>query len=268
MLNPLHTRNYKRPDTDYSEPLYFGVPPGSIWLYGNLDYTMNKTHRLYQSHDDWYPDRKAKSLGFKEGGLGDKRGTHSTEMLFIPIMNPRGCAREVKKFKDCAKEFGKGSDQCFEKKIGILEVCPNHKLHYMQESKKRRLRALAINNATYKRAMEISPYNQDRTLADVDPKKKWSDGMAKNLRPDSYFYDDRYVPEKYPHSHRYDAHNFPDQQYTDFFGGNMGEAERKAKEPHQIGFFKSLGTGVSEQMADFKTPTVDSKEDLEAKKYL
>lgn len=138
----------------------------------------------------------------------------------------------------------------------------------MQETKKRNLRALSINNATYKRAMEISPYNKGRTLADVDPNKRWSDGLAKNLRPDSYFYDDRYVPEKYPHSHRYDANNFPDQQYTDFFGGNMGEEERKAKEKHQIGFFKSLGTGVSEHIADMAGPRVETKEEIEAKKYL
>lgn len=107
--------------------------------------------------------------------------------------------------------------------------------------------------------MEISPYNKGRTLADVDSSKTWKDGLASNLRPESYFYDDRYIPEKYPHSHRYDANNFPDQQYTDFFGGNMGEELRKEKEKHQIGFIKSFGMGVGETIADFSEAKAQTK---------
>ena len=112
-LNPLHNHYYYRPEQARAEPLYFGVPPGATWLYGNLDYTMNKHHRLYQAHDDWYPDRKNKSLGYKNGALSDKRGNHSTMMRFEKIDYPRGCVREVRKFQDCAKEHGKGSDVCF-----------------------------------------------------------------------------------------------------------------------------------------------------------
>ncbi len=102
MLNPLHTRNYRRPETEPSRPLYYGVPPESVWLYGNLDYTMNKQHKLYQAHDDWYPDRKAKSLGYKNGALQDKRGSHTTHLALKPTYVPRGCNREIKKFKDCS----------------------------------------------------------------------------------------------------------------------------------------------------------------------
>lgn len=63
---------------DKSVPLFYGVPPGGVWLYGNLDYTMNKEHKLIQAHDDWYPDRKAKPLGMKNGGLCDSRGLNTT----------------------------------------------------------------------------------------------------------------------------------------------------------------------------------------------
>lgn len=48
----------------------------------------------------------------------------------------------------------------------------------------------------------------------------------------------------------------------------MGEEEAKAKEKYQIGFFKSLGTGVSEHLKDFRPATVETKEEVNAKKYL
>jgi len=46
-----------------------------------LDYSLKKHHRLYQAHDDWYPDRKAKTLGNQGGGQGTKHGRDSTNMV-------------------------------------------------------------------------------------------------------------------------------------------------------------------------------------------
>ncbi len=40
--------------------------------------------------------------------------------------------------------------------------------------------------------MEVSEYNQGRTVANV-PRKTWVDGTASHLRPDSMWIDDRYV---------------------------------------------------------------------------
>jgi len=49
-------------------------------LYGNLDYSFNKKHILIQAHDDWYPDRKAKTLGQPEGGFKYPNGKASKYM--------------------------------------------------------------------------------------------------------------------------------------------------------------------------------------------
>lgn len=87
--------------------------------------------------------------------------------------------------------------------------------------KKNRLRQLKINNETYKRAMEVSTYNFGRNVNKLCPMPQIL-GEAPFMRPDSYWYDDRYDPTIYKHSHRYDNQNFPDQEYQDFFGGNMG----------------------------------------------
>lgn len=40
--------------------------------------------------------------------------------------------------------------------------------------------------------MEVSSYNQGRTVANV-PRRTWADGEADRLRPDSMWIDDRYV---------------------------------------------------------------------------
>lgn len=40
--------------------------------------------------------------------------------------------------------------------------------------------------------MEVSSYNQGRTVANV-PRRSWSDGQADKLRPDSMWIDDRYA---------------------------------------------------------------------------
>ena len=69
MMNPIRARYDYKPN-DYSQmPYFLGHVPQFNWVYGNLDYSFNKYHRHYQAHDDWYPDRKGKSLGFKNGGF-------------------------------------------------------------------------------------------------------------------------------------------------------------------------------------------------------
>ena len=41
--------------------------------------------------------------------------------------------------------------------------------------------------------MEVSSYNEGRTLEDVDGSKRWIDGTRERLRPDSMWADDRYA---------------------------------------------------------------------------
>jgi len=132
---------------------------------------------------------------------------------------PRGCYREVQKFQAC--ELSKGKGNCLNEKISIMEVCPDHILEGMREKRKWFLRAQAIDNETYKRAMTISDYNKGKSVSDLTI-RNWSYGHPSNMRSDSTWEDDRYDPTKFPHPHRYDMVNFPEQEYTDVFGGTKG----------------------------------------------
>ena len=95
---------------------------------------------------------------------------------------PRGCYREIRKFQTCASK--NGSDACNNEKISIMEVCPDHVLEGLREKRKWFLRAEAIDNQTYKRAMAVSDYNRNRSVSDLEI-KDWSFGHPKNLRSNS-----------------------------------------------------------------------------------
>ena len=60
-------------------------------------------------------------------------------MTLAPEMMPRGCAREFRAYNLCAAE--KGAKNCFDEKISIMEVCPQHVLAGMKEKKRWFLRA-------------------------------------------------------------------------------------------------------------------------------
>ena len=74
--------------------------------------------------------------------------------------------------------------------------------------------------------MKVGDYNKNRGVGDLTI-KTWEHGKSCNMRSDSLWQDDRYNPKEYSHPHRYDTVNFPDQEYKDFFGGTLGDAERK-----------------------------------------
>ena len=69
-------------------------------------------------------------------------------------------------------------------KISIMEVCPDHVLEGLREKRKWFLRAEAIDNETYKRAMTVSDYNKGRGVSDLTI-KDWSYGASNALRSDS-----------------------------------------------------------------------------------
>lgn len=150
-LNPIRARYDYKPN-DYAQmPYFLGMVPQFSWVYGNLDYSYNKYHRHYQAHDDWYPDRKGKTLGHKNGGFTDKTRKNSKYMSLVPSMIPRGCYREIRKFQIC--KANSSEEACLNDKINIMEVCPDHVLEGLREKKKWHLRAEVIDNDTYKRAM-------------------------------------------------------------------------------------------------------------------
>lgn len=146
---------------------------------------------------------------------------------------PRGCLREFRKYQTCSANNGSAS--CTNEKINIMEVCPTHVLEGLRERRKWTARATAIDNATYKRAMEVSDYNRGRSVSDLKL-KTWAHGTRANMRTDTMWDDDRYVPTKYPHNHKDDNVHNPAQLYTDLFGGNKGEAEIKENEKYALDF--------------------------------
>jgi hypothetical protein len=127
-----------------------------------------------------------------------------------------------------------------------MEVCPDHILEGLQEKKKWYLRAEVIDNQTYKRAMQVSDYNQNRSVSDLEI-KTWDHGKGGKLRTESVWQDDRYNPTKYSHPHRYDSVNFPEQEYRDIFGGTLGHQEAKERE-----YYKLDREGKSKATADYK----------------
>jgi hypothetical protein len=164
-LNPIRAR-YDFTPNDYTQmPIFLGVVPQFFWTYGNLDYSFNKHHRLYQSHDDWYPDRKGKTLGAKNGSFNSPLLKDSKYMTLKPNFIPRGCTKEIRKYQICAHE--KGAEACFADKISIMEVCPDHVLEALREKKKWYMRAELIDNDTYKRAMIVSDFNKHRSVSDL-----------------------------------------------------------------------------------------------------
>lgn len=127
-----------------------------------------------------------------------------------------------------------------------MEVCPDHILEGLREKRKWYLRAEAIDNQTYKRAMTVSDYNKGKSVSDLKI-KDWTFGHPKNLHSGSTWQDDRYDPTKYPHAHRYDNVNFPEQEYKDVFGGTIGAAATAEREKHAIGLFSGQSTAMIEQ---------------------
>jgi hypothetical protein len=109
----------------------------------------------------------------------------SKYMTLIPSFIPRGCYREIRKYQLCAAAAGSTKDEvCFNDKINIMEVCPDHVLEGLREKKKWYLRAEVIDNETYKRAMVVGDYNKGRSVSDLTL-KTWDYGKAGNLRSDS-----------------------------------------------------------------------------------
>ena len=91
-LNPIRDRTDFDPNGFTAMPTYLnGQVPQLTWLYGNLDYANDKYHKHYQSHDDWYPDRKNKTLGDRNGGMRDSLKQNSKYMVIKHEKIPRGC---------------------------------------------------------------------------------------------------------------------------------------------------------------------------------
>ena len=242
-LNPLRTYHDWQPERLVELPMFFSHYPAHSWLYGNLDYSYRKYHRHFQAHDEWYPDRKNKSLGFKQGGFMDPTARNPKSLSFTHEQIPRGCMREMRKYHQCRENDDK--NECFNQKISIMEVCPDHILDAFREKKKWYLRAKSIDNQTYRRAMAIADYNKGRSVSDLKL-KDWSYGTQEKMRSDSYWFDDKYDPTVVRQPHRKDTVNFPDLEYKDVFGGNWGKGAFDEKQKHALGFWSQKSKAMHE----------------------
>jgi len=149
----------------------------------------------------------------------------------------------------------KNTEACLNEKISIMEVCPEHVLEGLKEKKKWYLRAEVIDNETYKRAMSVSDYNKDRSVSDLKL-KTWEHGKGMNMKSDTLWQDDRYNPVKYSHPHRYDNVNFPQQEYKDFFGGTIGDAEKKDMDHHTLGLLSGQSKAMQEYAQQQRSKSV------------
>jgi len=145
-------------------------------------------------------------------------------------------------------------------KLSIMEVCPDHILEALREKRKWYLRAQAIDNETYKRAMTVSSYNRGRSVSDLDI-KDWTAGHPRNLRPDSAWVDDRYDPKKFSHPHRKDSVNFPDMEYQDVFGGTKGNAAEEERAHHALSFFDGKSAAMFEHKKKQAAASVATKKE-------
>lgn len=191
----------------------------------------------------------------KNGGFCDNSRRGSKYVTLVGSMCPKGCLREIRKFQFCSAD--KGAENCFSEKISIMEVCPEHVLEGLREKKKHMLRAELIDNQTYRRAMQVGDYNKGRSVSELQL-KTWAYGKAGHLRSDSYWEDDRYNPKEYRHHHRNDNVNNPEQEYKDFFGGNIGEAAKKTQEHHALGFFSDKSKAMAEHQEDKRSTLAEA----------
>ena len=245
-LNPLR-RHY---EYDPEEPQIMAsvrrvVPPLS-WKYGSIDYTTNKLNKTPMKDDmDWNPmDDKSTPPGAKSHGHLNESEDSPFNGYPVYYQHPivRGCAKEIHKFTLCA-EKGSSTNNCYNERINVMEVCPYFELQKLKEFRKLMLRAEVIDNMTYRRAMEVSDYNKGRTVSDIRYHN------AEKLKPDSYYSDDRYQAHKISHPHRDDVHNFPEHEYADMYGGTVGQSERLLMGKYQKSVFTHMSAKDKERIA-------------------
>ena len=137
-------------------------------------------------------------------------------------------------------------EECFDQKINIMEVCPKWVLETLREKKRFAMRATLIDNQTYRRAMKVSNYNQNRSLTAIRKETL----KEPEIRSDGYWSDDRYNPTVYPAPDQNTNVNLGnDVIYNDVLGGNRIEMTYKERDAYK------------------STPYAEVKEIADAAKY-
>lgn len=150
----------------------------------------NEVH--FYARENKHLDHEDYNLPEYHAGFGASPTPQSTGKLALTGDKiPKVCHRYLNIFKRCA--IVNGNQKCGQEEKNFLSICPNFALTTLRDDKLMRQRMRQIQRNEYKEAMEISPYNVGRSVSEVDGNKRYADGTAKNLRPDSLWADDRYV---------------------------------------------------------------------------
>ena len=120
----------------------------------------------------------------------ESRGTYSTIGISGELL-PMACVRTIRKFERC--EMINGKEKCGEEGKDILQICPNFALDEMRKNKLQKQSNRLTQIAEYNLAMEVSDYNKGRSVNDINEWKRYEHGLRKNLRPDTFWADVRYI---------------------------------------------------------------------------
>jgi hypothetical protein len=225
--NPL--QEWRSPHPYYHVRLanWFGTPPHSTWVDGSIDYTYNKYNQGTIGHFHLHENRKNKPFRNRKNG-GDKIPDYATRPIgptYVKQYLPKGCAKEIHKYKKCVGET-KDTAKCVDQKLNIMEVCPKFVLEALRERKRVLMRATLIDNETYRRAMKVSDYNKHRSLANISE----DNHGPRKIRSDGYLSDDRYNPTVYPSADHNTNVNLGDGvTYNDVLGGNKIDQINQAR---------------------------------------
>lgn len=184
-INPLHTRHMPskqghaylevRDGNSFLElPFY---PFKNIYNLGRpAHFDMTKDLELHKGHgDDKFTKLPAgvdSIIEFKEARV------------------PHICHVNKKRYEVC--KLVNGEAKCQEEADDFLQQCPNFALNTFRNNKLFNQSASAIQRKEYHEAIEVSKYNNRRSVANIKKSARYADGSAHNLRPDSMWADDRY----------------------------------------------------------------------------
>ncbi|KAL4430322.1 hypothetical protein ABPG74_019481 [Tetrahymena malaccensis] len=165
----------------------FGLRWGNAWYAPNPYPNGIHFDRVFPTHYDPLAETNRTKANLQL--IKYAPGNYSTLVVTSEKL-PRPCVRTIQNYRRC--QMVNGTEKCNSEAQDILAICPNWALDHMKEKVRFYTKALAINNQTYLRAMQVEDYNKGRTTADVAP-KTWIHGTRQHLRPDTMWADDRYT---------------------------------------------------------------------------
>lgn len=176
---------FAMPQIPTQDRMAFGIRRGNAF-YNPLPYPNGINFwKMFPSHYDPLVDEPKKERWQIEN---DAPGAHS-HFVFTADKLPRACVRTIQNYKRC--EMVNSKQRCQNESLDILKICPTWALDELKEKKRFLAKVAAINNQTYQSAMEVSSYNNGRTVKDISTRTA-VDGFRDKLRPDTMWADERY----------------------------------------------------------------------------